>query len=174
MQQPEVFDLLVADEPFHDYADKLMLFGQFVGVWDVAATWYDHGTVQRTDTGEWHFTWILGGRGIQDVLFATGVPSQQFGTTLRCYDPASDTWHVCWMQPAGGEFVHLQGGAVGDAIVLEGTGTDARRIERWSFLDITHDSFLWRGGVSLDQGVTWLLEQEMRAHRRAMRSAEGT
>jgi hypothetical protein len=78
-----------------------------------------------------------------------------------------DAWHIAWMQPASGEFVHLLGRKVGDWIVQEGIGSDHRRRERWSFTDITPNSFLWLGEVSLDDSVTWSLEQEMRAIRRA-------
>lgn len=46
--------------------------------------------VKKKNKGECHFAWVLGGRGIQDVLFATGAPSNKFGTSLRCYDIAVD------------------------------------------------------------------------------------
>ncbi len=92
--------------------------------------------------------------------------AHQFGTTLRCYDPTQDAWHVTWMQPFGGEFVHLVGRKVGDRVVQEGAGSDPRRRERWSFTDIASGSFLWLGEVSFDDGTTWFLEQEMRANRR--------
>jgi hypothetical protein len=71
------------------------------------------------------------------------------------------------MLPHGAEFVHLLGRDAGDRIVQEGMGSDRRRRERWSFTKITAQSFLWLGEVSLDDGLTWFLEQEMRATRRA-------
>ena len=89
MGQLDVFHLLAAPGPFPEYADKLMLYGQF--------------------------------------------------------------------------FVQLLGRQVGDRIVQEGVGSDHRRRVRWTFTDITSNSFLWLGEVSLDNGVTWFLEQEMRA-----------
>jgi hypothetical protein len=165
MNQPDVFGLLAASDPFAEYADKLMLYGQFVGSWDVDVTWHKQGGGDRKGTGEWHFAWILGGCGIQDVLFASRTLPHQFGTTLRCYDTVKDAWHIAWMLPTGGEFVNLLGRRVGDRIVQEGTGSDTRRRERWSFTDITSTSFLWLGEVSFDNGITWFLEQEMRAVR---------
>ncbi len=165
--KPNVFGLLAAPGPFEEDADRLMAFGQFVGSWDMESTWHDQGGGRRQGKGEWHFAWILGGRGVQDVLFASGAPPHQVGTTLRCYDRAMDAWHVTWMQPASGEFVHLLGREVGDQIVLEGAGPDPRRRERWTFREITADSFRWLGEVSFDGGATWSLEQEMRGHRRA-------
>ncbi|HEX2994432.1 MAG TPA: SRPBCC family protein [Anaerolineales bacterium] len=167
-----MFDLLAASGPFNN-SEKLMLYTPFIGSWDVEVTWYRQDGTQRTGKGEWHFNWILGGRGVQDVLFACDVPSHQFGTTLRCYDAHMDAWHVSWMHPAGGEFVNLVGYKVGDRIVHEGVGTDTRRRERWSFTEITPTSFVWLGEASFDDGATWFLEQEMRATRRGTATDSG-
>jgi len=158
-------ELLIASGPFPELRDRLMLYGQFVGSWDVEATWHGKGPA-KTGHGEWHFGWILGGRGIQDVLFASGASQDQFGTTLRCYDAASDSWHITWMQPASGEHAHLVGRKVGDRIVQEGRGSQPRRRLRWSFADIKPNSFRWLGEVSSDGGKTWRLEQEMQGQRR--------
>ncbi len=168
MDHSVVFDLLAASGPFPDYADKLMLYGQLVGSWDIDAKWYASGKPPRTGKGEWHFAWVLGGRGVQDVLFSAGAASHKFGITLRCYDPDHDVWHVTWMQPYGGEFVYLVGRQVGDRIVQEGAGPDSSRRERWSFAEITQSSFHWLGEVSFDGGLTWTLEQEMWGKRRAL------
>jgi len=74
MNNRHVFDLISASSPYEDYADKLMLYGQFVGSWDIDATWFDKSGSNRKAKGEWHFAWILGGRGIQDVLFTVDMP----------------------------------------------------------------------------------------------------
>jgi len=167
----DVFNLIAASDPFDEYAEKLMLFGQFVGSWDMDGAWYQQDGRRRTGRGEWHFDWILGGRGIQDVLFASGAPAYQFGTTLRCYDSKIDAWHLVWMQPASGEYVYLLGRKAGDKIVAEEVGSHNGRQARWSFKDITTNSFHWLGEVSFDDGATWFLEQEMRAVRRMMPSS---
>ena len=166
METLDVFSLMAAPGAYTEYAGKLMLYGQFVGGWDIDATWYEQGGEVRKGKGQWVFDWILGGRGIQDVLFAVGAPPHHYGTTLRCYNPALDVWHVTWMQPYGGGFVHLIGRKVRDHIVQEGVGIDPNRRKRWSFKDITSHSFLRLGEMSLDNGVTWYLEQEMQASRR--------
>ncbi len=166
MQTRTIFDLISASEPYAGYPEKAMMYGQFVGSWDIDGLWHMPDGTTRTAKGEWHFGWVLGGRGVQDVLFAAGSPPDHYGTTLRCYDPDLDLWHVTWMQPYGGEFVHLLGRQVGDRIVQEGAGSDPDRLERWSFNNITPDSFLWLGEASFDKGQTWVLEQEMRGSRR--------
>lgn len=162
---PKALELLAADGPFADYADQLMLYGQFIGSWEVHSINF-HADGTRTERqGEWHFAWILGGRGVQDVLFATGAPAYRYGTTVRCYDSTIDAWRVTWMSPGGGEFANLIGRQIGDRIVQEGTGPDPRRRERWTFSEMTPTTFNWYGEVSFDQGKTWSLEQEMHAKR---------
>jgi hypothetical protein len=39
-------------------------------------------------------------------------------------------------------------------------------LARWSFRDITADSFLWRGEVSADAGATWRVVTEFTACRK--------
>jgi len=168
MDDITVFNLLAAKTPFEKCHKQLMLFGQFVGSWDIDSVWYEADEVSRRGQGEWHFNWILGGLGIQDVLFAVGADPHQYGTSLRCYDPKADVWRVSWMQPLGGEFVNLIGRRDEENIVLEGAGSDPSRLERWSFTEITRNSFVWLGEVSYDQRNTWELEQKMEAKRRSL------
>ena len=83
----DALSLIRAAGPCKEHAEKLMLYGQFVGSWSVDCTWIDESGKTSLAIGEWHFDWILGGCGIQDVLFRLGDPPDKFGTTLRCYDP---------------------------------------------------------------------------------------
>jgi len=156
-----VFDHLTAPGLCSGNTDTALMYRSLIGSWDISARWHTPDGGVKEGRGEWHFTWILGGRGVQDVLFQAGAAPDQFGTTLRCYDPVLDLWHVTWMQPSGGEFVTLTGRKLEDRIVQEGRGTDASRQERWSFIDIKENTFTWQGEVSRDGGVTWMLEQEM-------------
>jgi hypothetical protein len=160
---------LAAAGPAPEFEDKLTLFGRLVGSWDVVNVVLneDDGTAVHESRGEWHFFWILGGRGIQDVLYAVGWSPDRFGSTYRCYDAEADLWRCTWMIPAGGEYVNLVAREVDSGIELIGHGPDPTRIERWTFSEITEDSFLWRGEVSRDDGQTWRLIQEMHATRQA-------
>ena len=156
---------LEASAPYPEYAARLMLYGQFVGSWRVASTWLEPSGLTRHAQGEWHLGWILGGRAIQDVLFRVGAARDSYGTSLRCYDRVRDVWHIAWMQPSGSEFVQLVGRQIGDRIVQESRSVDSKRLERWSFTEITTKSFVWLGEVSFDQGLSWTLEQKMEATR---------
>ena len=169
----EAVEALAATGPHPDHAGKLMLFGQFVGSWDVEATLILPDGARRELRGEWHFGWILEGRAIQDVLISppraqrsAGEASVECGTTVRFYDPRTDRWHVTYITPVAAEVHHLSGGQTHDGIVLEGVTPDGRR-ERWSFLEITKRAFRWRGQVSRDDGQTWFATEEMRVCRRS-------
>ena len=87
---------LAADGPDMDLKEKLMLFGQFVGDWDIVECRYTQadGTEVKM-SGEVHFRWILGGTAIQDVWMGSRKDSQTvtlFGATIRFYDPKIDAW----------------------------------------------------------------------------------
>ena len=53
-----------------------------------------------------------------------------------------------------------------DDIVQEGNDSTGQSV-RWSFSDITQDSFPWTGGWSADHGATWRLRVEFIANRAA-------
>ena len=87
-----------------------------------------------------------------------------YGTTLRVYDPDIDAWRIQWTDPVTRNFLGMIGRAQGEDIVQLGTRADGTLL-RWSFSEITPDSFLWRGEVSTDQGATWRLNVEFTAKR---------
>jgi hypothetical protein len=152
-----------------------MLFGRFVGSWEVEAMYFDHhGNQIAEQRGEWHFGWILEGRGIQDVLLGppmeerrrTHAPAREYGTTIRLFHPKSSTWHVSWFPSVSGGIVHLVARAVGEEIVIDGTEPDGT-LDRWVFSDITPESFVWKGYESKDEGVTWSLTEQMLVRRQS-------
>ena len=162
----DLFDLIRADScDDRQDREKLMAFGRFVGSWAMESIWYpqEDGEERRT-TGQWHFGWILGGNGIQDVLFADEYPPEKYGVTLRSYDRREDLWRVSWMQPGNGEFANLIGRATAEGIEQQVVGLTGKR-EIWRFSEITRDSFEWTDEVSKDDGRTWSIEQRMRGKR---------
>jgi hypothetical protein len=139
------------------------LYGQFIGSWDMENHQYDESRGEWFDSrGEVHFSWILEGRAVQDLW---GNPTTGFGTTIRCYDLAIDAWRVGWYAPRSGIYCTLIGRQDGKMIMQEGQQQDGRPI-RWSFHDVTPDSFVWRGEISDDGGKSYRLEQEMHCRRR--------
>jgi hypothetical protein len=172
---------LAAEGPFHECADKLMLFGRLVGGWNIEDRHFDlEGQITKEQQGEWHFSWVLEGRAIQDVILTppreerhkTGAPAQEYGTTVRFYDPRIAAWRVTFIAPVFGGVVNLIARPVGEEIVLEGRAPD-NKLYRWVFSDITDDSFRWRGYESADEGRTWLMGEEIQGRRRAERAKRG-
>ena len=163
-----MFRFLEAGGPCADHADELMLFGQFVGSWDLDIKAFDGDGVARTFAGEWHFGWALEGRAVQDVLITRSLQGEVvgFGSTVRSFDPKRDLWWIVWQDPLAGEFSVLLARAEGDRIVLEGQWTigDPPQHFRWTFSDITADSFHWEGHL-LDGGGRWQLAEAMHARR---------
>ena len=164
-----MFDVLRADGPHPDYAEALMLFGQFVGAWDVTATQIDRDGTRRELEGEWHFAWVLEGRAIQDVLISPRVGSDgdrfEYGTSLRFYDPGLERWWITYVTPVGRVVHQLWCTPGGPEIHLEGIAPGGTH-ELWSFTEIGPERFTWRGQTSFDGGRTWFTDEVMHATRR--------
>ena len=59
MKAPDAF---LGEGPNPSLSDKLALFGQFVGSWDLSVTNHPPGGDSTIVAAEWHFAWALGGR----------------------------------------------------------------------------------------------------------------
>lgn len=164
-------DALVASGPAFDRAEKMKLYGQFVGSWDGIVVVHRDG--QRVEAScEVHFGWALAGRAVQDVWI---VPSRStrgaaegdrmYGTTLRVYDPDSDRWEITWIDPVRRSFDRMIGRADGDDIVQEYRDA-AGAVCQWCFTEIQLDSFHWISRESTDDRATWKVTAEFFLARR--------
>jgi hypothetical protein len=174
LPRPTVENIIGARGPNPEHADALMLFGQFVGSWDVDARQILPDGRERELHGEWHFFWVLEGRAIQDVIMTPGRAERDaskwamgdYQTAIRFYRPSDGTWDVTAISPPFNQVHRLVARKVGDRIVLEGKRPDGTP-QRWSFNDITPNSVRWLGEVSRDDGKNWIVEEELRLSRRA-------
>ena len=127
-------------------------------------------------SGEIHFGWILEGRAIQDVWMIPRlaerpnappfpVAGNWFGTTIRVYDPDIDAWRIYWIDPARNVFRQQLGRQRGDDVVQEGK-TETGALSRWSFTNITPNSFHWLGESSASGDGSWQLVVEVLAQRK--------
>jgi hypothetical protein len=175
MDANELGDALHAAGPGGRSAAELLLFGQFVGSWDIAWSGLDRAGTPVTAQGELHVGWVLGGRAVQDVWIVPGrgqpgegePPLAFHGTTIRFYDPAIGAWRSTWVEPVNGRVRRFVGRPIGDEIVLVSDEDDPQL--RWRFTEITPDSFVWRGETSRDGGASWVLDEEMLITRRVHR-----
>jgi hypothetical protein len=143
-------------------AAELALFGRFVGEWVVHNALFSEATETWAESDlRWSFDWIIGGRGIQDVL--VDESGTAVGTTVRTWD-ARAGWRVVWFCPRAAEHVVLGAREMDDRIELAGVQADGRRV-RWTFSGIDTDAFTWDGWCSNDDGATWWHEQHMDARR---------
>jgi hypothetical protein len=172
----DLIEVLHADGPAADRAERLALYGQFVGDWDTDIVTHAPDGTRHQGQGEIHFGWILEGRAIQDVWMiprradrradapAMPVAGNWYGTTIRVYDPDLDAWRITWIDPATNKYYQQIGRKLGADIVQEGT-TEAGLRSRWSFTEIAPRSFHWKGEASSDNGATWRLLVEVFARR---------
>src|SRR5687767_5124502 len=166
--------LLASAERAHDIPESADIYGWLVGSWelDVRKYWATD-VAERGIKGEAHFGWALEGRAIQDVWIMPRLADRtssldkqmnMYGTTLRVWDPSSQAWQITWTNPAGDHHERQIGRRVGKDIVQVGHRPDGTTT-RWTFSDITADSFHWTGEALDPDGKTWVVEGEFLARR---------
>jgi hypothetical protein len=160
-----MFAHLVATGPHPSLGDDAGTYANFIGSWH--GTFHDRrGDSIESGPLEVHFAWALEGRAVQDIWIAPGSRAEPgriyeratYGTTLRVFDPVARVWRVEWFNPVNQVRNTLVGRRVGDRIVQMGCWND--RPQRWQFLDITTERFLWQAHGLDDDGVTWRLQTE--------------
>lgn len=168
-----MLEALASPGPHPERADKMALFGQFVGSWDLKITNYPEENKPEEATGEWHFGWALEGRTVIDVWISPRreergkVPDLygDYGATLRVYDPQIDAWRSTWIGPRKAVVRAFIAKKAGDEIVLSGNFKPGIET-RWIFSNIAETSFHWRSVESSDGWKTSRLWQTMEAFRR--------
>jgi hypothetical protein len=159
---------LGANSPDPELKEKLMLFGQFIGDWDIIEARYpqsDGTEIKRK--GEIHFGWILDGKAIQDVwmMYKDNLRrTVPVGTTIRFYDPKLDAWRSVWISPDQNAVETFIARKVNDEIILE-SKTKEGYPENWIFSHIIPASFRWRSVETRDNGRTWRLTEEMKVRK---------
>lgn len=149
-------------------------YGWLIGSWELDVRRYWGADVSADGIkGEVHFEWVLEGRAVQDVWImppraertgALDKTRNMYGSTLRVWDPSIQAWRITWTNPAGDHHEQQIGRRVGKDVVQVGTRPDGTPT-RWTFTDITRDSFHWLGEALDKDGRTWNLEGEFLATR---------
>jgi hypothetical protein len=149
-------------------------YGWLVGSWELDVLHYWATDVSGSGVKcEVHASWVLEGRAVQDVWImpvrSKRTPelekkTNMYGTTLRVWDPTIRAWHITWANPAGDHYETQIGRWSGKDVVQIGTRLDGTPT-RWTFTEITPDSFHWLGEALLPDGKTWKLEGEFRGQR---------
>jgi hypothetical protein len=152
--------------------ESLDVYGWLIGSWELDVLHYRVDVTERHLKAEAHFGWVLEGRAVQDVWImpprtqrTTGqdTSTNMYGTTLRVWDPLIQAWRVTWINPATGRD-ELIGRWHGKDVVQVGAHADGTPI-RWTFTEITPESFHWIGEALQPDAKTWKIEGEFRARR---------
>lgn len=149
-------------------------YGWLIGSWelDVHRYWAIDVAARRIKA-EAHFAWVLEGRAVQDIWImprrseragSLDKTMNMCGTTLRVWDGSIQAWRITWRNPAGGHHEDQIGRRIANDVIQIGTRADGTPT-RWSFTEITRDSFHWLGEALEPDGKTWRLEGEFRATR---------
>lgn len=163
---------LLAQGPHPSLGAHADTYGRLIGSHRGEITSYLRpGTPRRTSI-EVHFAWALDGRAIQDLWITPALPDRSqpsatgldwYGTTVRVFDPQAEVWRATWIDPVSKFNLQLEGRRVGDDVVQ--IGTRGGWPIRWTFSDITAESFTWRGHILERDGVSWRLEIEIHLRR---------
>jgi len=170
----DFFALLSSPARAPEIREEDDVYGWLCGGWDLVVIYYRGIRVaDRGLTGEVHVARVLEGRAVQDVWIMPAHELRQtafdptmnmYGTTLRSWDASIDAWRIAWTNPASAHREEQVGRWNGRDILQEGTRSDGTRT-RWTFTEITADSFRWRGEALYPGKETWTLEGEFLAER---------
>jgi hypothetical protein len=165
------FDALISNGPEAALAAENRIFEPLIGSWDLDVTWFEKGKAVRKSRGEWHFSWVLEGRAVQDVWIVpprsdrgAGAELYEYGTSVRFYDAHLGAWRSTWIGPMRGLVLSFVARKVDGNIVLETRRDDGLRMQ-WMFSEVEAHRFNWRNQV--EHGEDWETLQTFSATRMA-------
>ena len=157
--------------PSTNAPDRDAAFGFALGDWRYITVVLPRADVEPdwsqafAPAGTWTFRSILDGWAVQDE-YCQPLPSGEAlsATTIRAFDSRSGTWRVKGVVGGIPGWDEYEAKLSGDSVVMTGCGSrealdhgpSAR--QRITFFELKPDSWLRRGELSLDGGVTWQQE----------------
>lgn len=106
----DFFEALKSEKKSIAIPEELNYFKKLIGSWQID---YVDSNISHVIKGEWHFSWVLEGMAIQDVII---LPDYEYGTSLRIYNPNTHTWDVAYGYT--GKIIRLEAKKQDDRIVL--------------------------------------------------------
>ena len=145
------YEALINESKSDALPEEYNYFGKLIGSWQI-----DYVENGSTIKGEWHFSWILAGMAIQDVIL---LPDYEAGTSLRIYNPDTHAWDVAYGYT--GRIIRLQARKQNDRIVLTFIDDEHRK---WVFTKIEDNRFHWQN-VTVKSNGEWHINAEIYAKR---------
>ena len=166
---------LISDSGHPRHHEKLMPYQRFIGSWSFDWVGHNEDGSTRTVPGEWHFSWILEGRAIQDnwicprtdLRSSEDYPEGEYGTTIRFYDFKENCTRIVFIGPILSNLKIFEVSHTEDKIIQEEIMVvDKGMISRWEIKNIRENSFKWESHISRDGRKTWKMDQEVYANRK--------
>lgn len=147
------FESLICERKNPALPEEFNYFEKLIGSWNID---YVEGDNSNVIKGEWHFSWVLEGMAIQDVII---LPDYEYGTSLRIYNPDTRAWDVAYGYT--GKIIRLEARKENDMIVLTFINDERRK---WVFTKIEDHHFHWQNVTVKDDGK-WHINAEIKAER---------
>ena len=147
------FNALTSEGKNVELPEEFNYFGKLIGSWKID---YIDNSNSHSIKGEWHFSWILEGMAIQDVIV---LPGFEYGTTLRVYNPSTTYWDITYCYT--GKIMRFEARKQDDTIVLTNIENERRK---WIFAKIEDDNFHWQDVIVKDNGE-WHVNFDLYAQR---------
>ena len=146
-------EALTSAERHKGLPEEYDYFGKLIGSWNID---YVDSRTSHVIKGEWHFSRVLEGMAVQDVIV---LPGFEYGTTLRVYNPGTHAWDVayCYL----GNIMRLEARKQGGRIVLTSLADPNRK---WVFAEIGERRFHWQD-VTVTEDGRWHVTYDLYAER---------
>ncbi len=150
-----MFETLVSKKKNEEIPEAFNYFGKLIGSWKII---YTNNNTSRVSKGEWHFSWVLDGMAIQDVIILS-PPDGELGTTLRVYNPGTHAWDVAYCFT--GKIIRLEAKEQDGKIVLTNIDDENRK---WVFAKIEDNHFHWQD-ITVNKNGEWHINADLYAER---------
>ena len=147
------FEALASECKNSALPEEFNYFEKLIGSWAID---YIESNNSISIKGEWHFSWVLEGMAIQDVII---LPDYEYGTSLRIYNPDTHAWDVAYGYT--GKIIRLEAKKQDDMIMLTFVNDERRK---WVFTNIENNRFHWENITVKDDGE-WDINAEIYAER---------
>lgn len=159
---------LISETKNSTLPEEMDWFAPLIGEWDIIWTENIGTEYEATKKGEWIFSRVLNGFGIQDLFIVPSreerirlnMPNAEYGTTIRMYNPRKNNWEIYYT--CIGEYTRLSAEKENDKIIL--TEVSEKKM-RWIFSEITEKTFHWQNWMQTENGE-WVVRCDCHAKRR--------